>query len=1050
MPTIVVGALIAGGATAGAAAILGTGIGAAFLMGFTSTLILGGISKALAKKPQQAEFGQQGQMVTVRQAIPPRQVIFGERRVAGALTFLHFGRSTSSASWTESVVIPASLQITVTKASAWKSTVFVRDRGNFDDVFGYQDNEFTEVPSSPGPGEYSVAAGVYSFNVVSQNQFMEIRYEYASPSETTDRVHMVITLAGHRCAAIQRVYFDDKLVTLNANGNATGKFAGFARIKKSLGDEGTAQPFPDLVSESGGLWSSAGHLQAGCTKLYVRLSHNPDLFPNGVPNVTAEVRGALVLDPRTDATGWSNNAALALSNYLTSTDYGLGADMAMEIHDDDHVSAANSCDEAVPLAEATATFTANASTDGIVLATGSRAILNGAGVRVSSTGTLPAGLSAGTTYYAIRGAAFYQLATSLANARAGAAIDITSAGSGIHTLTWWDEPRYTVNGAFLTSEKPVEIIQRLVSAMAGSAVNLGDRWHINAGVYHAPTVTLDEDDLAGPSLIQAHVPSREDGNGVKGVFSNPDALWQPDDFPPIQSSTYVAEDGGEERSRDIDLSAFVTSVSQAQRLAKIDLLRMRQALTESATFKIPAWAAVAGRTVARTDAQLGWSAKPFEIQSSELEVVEIDEGNTTLAVRQTLRETAAAVYDWSTSEEQALDIAPNTILPLGGDVGPPGNPVIVEELYETRDGRGIGTKAVVSWGASSYPYGVSYQLEYRLTGAPEYTLLPPTSGTTQEILDLAAGRYDFRVKATGLIGASSIYATTLDHEILGLGAPPATPVITGLQIAGGLGIITVEPHPDLDVRRGGRWRIRHVQLDATVAWDTAFSIGDPDSWLGDQTILVVPLKPGTYLIRAEDAVGVQSTAYAQIETKQASVLTFATLSTLQEDNSFPGTHSGTAATGGILTLGGIGIFDDIADLDAVTDLDGFGGIATLGTYTFSAGYDKGSVGHLRLTSRIVGLTVNLNDLVDERTGNVDDWLDFDGTAEIGGGSCDAWAEFRETDDDPGGSPVWSDWKRLDASEVEARGIQCRAKLSTLDAAYRPEVSELRVKIEELA
>lgn len=63
-------------------------------------------------------------------------------------------------------------------------------------------------------------------------------------------------------------------------------------------------------------------------------------------------------------------------------------------------------------------------------------IYTGTVVVLSTTGTAPAGLTAGNTYYAIRvSATVIKLATSLANAVAGAVIDITSQGTGTHSLT---------------------------------------------------------------------------------------------------------------------------------------------------------------------------------------------------------------------------------------------------------------------------------------------------------------------------------------------------------------------------------------------------------------------------------------------------------------------------------------------------------------------------------------------------------------------------------------------------------------------------------------
>lgn len=65
-------------------------------------------------------------------------------------------------------------------------------------------------------------------------------------------------------------------------------------------------------------------------------------------------------------------------------------------------------------------------------------VSTGTKVRVSSSGTLPAGLSADTDYFIVRNSStLVKLASSLANAQAGTVIDITSQGSGNHTMTFY-------------------------------------------------------------------------------------------------------------------------------------------------------------------------------------------------------------------------------------------------------------------------------------------------------------------------------------------------------------------------------------------------------------------------------------------------------------------------------------------------------------------------------------------------------------------------------------------------------------------------------------
>lgn len=94
------------------------------------------------------------------------------------------------------------------------------------------------------------------------------------------------------------------------------------------------------------------------------------------------------------------------------------------------------------------TFTADASTDVITL-TSTPVNINlmpYTTVQVSSATTLPAGLAAATNYFVIKVTdSTFKLATSYANAVAGTAIDITDAGTGVHTLNTL-LPRYT-NGA---------------------------------------------------------------------------------------------------------------------------------------------------------------------------------------------------------------------------------------------------------------------------------------------------------------------------------------------------------------------------------------------------------------------------------------------------------------------------------------------------------------------------------------------------------------------------------------------------------------------------
>ena len=80
------------------------------------------------------------------------------------------------------------------------------------------------------------------------------------------------------------------------------------------------------------------------------------------------------------------------------------------------------------------TFTANDTTDVLTLASAVNLAEQNA-CRLTTTGTLPAGLATGTTYYVIPvSSTTIKLATTRANAIAGTAINITDTGTGTHTV----------------------------------------------------------------------------------------------------------------------------------------------------------------------------------------------------------------------------------------------------------------------------------------------------------------------------------------------------------------------------------------------------------------------------------------------------------------------------------------------------------------------------------------------------------------------------------------------------------------------------------------
>ena len=109
------------------------------------------------------------------------------------------------------------------------------------------------------------------------------------------------------------------------------------------------------------------------------------------------------------------------------------------------------------------------------------------------------------------------------------------------------EKRYEAHGVIDTENQPKQIIEEILSSMAGSLYYSGGKWYLKAGAYTAPSDTLTEDDLMGAITINTKPSRRDNFNAVKGVFLPDEAgNFQPTDYAPITSSTFETEDNGEQ------------------------------------------------------------------------------------------------------------------------------------------------------------------------------------------------------------------------------------------------------------------------------------------------------------------------------------------------------------------------------------------------------------------------------------------------------------------------------------------------------------------------
>ncbi len=128
------------------------------------------------------------------------------------------------------------------------------------------------------------------------------------------------------------------------------------------------------------------------------------------------------------------------------------------------------------------------------------------------------------------------------------------------------QKRFTANGVLFAGDPHRANINKLLSAMNGSLIYSNGVYTIRAGVYEAPTESLDEDSLAGPITVRTSVERGDRFNTVRPIFIDPAQNHKSVEAPEVSLTAAVGRDNDEILTRDMQLS-FTNSSYMAQRIA---------------------------------------------------------------------------------------------------------------------------------------------------------------------------------------------------------------------------------------------------------------------------------------------------------------------------------------------------------------------------------------------------------------------------------------------------------------------------------------------------
>ena len=585
------------------------------------------------------------------------------------------------------------------------------------------------------------------------------------------------------------------------------------------------------------------------------------------------------------------------------------------------------------------------------------------------------------------------------------------------------ETRYSCDGFFTTDQKPMDVLNEIVLSMAGSLWYSQGKWICKAGAYINPVLSLDEDDARGALKIVTRFSRRDLFNRVTGIFRGEQSNWQPDNYPPVTSQTFLTDDNNQLSEIEINLG-FTSTPSRAQRIAKVLLYRQREQMVVSGDFGLRAAQLTPGDTVQLTNVRLGFAAKTFEVIEWGFSVGE--DGD--IFVPMTLQEISAGVYDWN-ADETAFETN-NTNL-LSPDFVPPVGVSLSEEERLINENLVNILIATVTASADENLNIDRVEVQFRADGTTQWRAMGVgelvTTGTQAigvfEVLNVELGSYDVRARAFNGLGISGDWILQ-SGLIEGNGSQPNNIAGFNASVAGGSIHFAWDASDDLAL---SHYVMRHSHDQSGAEF------GNAKTWASKiprpGTSVTLPVLHGTYMLKTYSKNGLASSGYASAVIPDEDVLTYATVAELAQEPTFAGTKTGCSVASSRLVI---------------TDTTAAPSVAT---YEFSAAIDI-------TTARLAHVHIHVDTVRDAGSGAAF-WDGISGNWDTWPGTWDTWTsalQLADTDvvsyvmttpDDPAsGSAVWSGWRQFKAGDFYGRGFKFKVELRSTSVAVTPSIGLL--------
>lgn len=332
-------------------------------------------------------------------------------------------------------------------------------------------------------------------------------------------------------------------------------------------------------------------------------------------------------------------------------------------------------------------------------------------------------------------------------------------------------------------------------------------------------------------------------------------------------------------------------------------------------------------------------------------------------------------------------------------------------------------KILVSWQPVQ---GVTqYQINYRKENGnfTAVNVLRPDF----EILDSEEAKYEIQVYSFNAGLKLSSTPSVISHNATGKSAVPSNVQNLSIEpVSTQFVRLRWDKTLDADVLHGGLVYIRHSnKTDGSGTFQHSTDL--IRAIAGSSTEAVVPSLEGEYILKYQDDGGRFSSGETSVIVDLPDLINNLIVKNQREDT-LSSPFSGTKSNVSIISSNTLELTNPATN--------------ATGTYLFASTLDLGAVYSINLQKHIQTVSFYVGNNIDSRTENIDTWTDFDGgKAE----STNVLAEVRVTQDNPSGSPTYTQFNTFANGTFKGRAFQFKLTLSSGDVAQNVTVQQAGFK-----